>query len=300
MTDPQIFAWILISVTDRGGTLQDLIAQADAIMHTIPSDAELQKGLGWLIHCRLVQIQESRYLLTSGGRDLLGRVRMPMQRTMELWQATVAELSRFDGVGAPLHNLNPLDVRKAYAAYQKEFWSHYRKLQEINAAAARASTSSIGRSDFRSYDLMLPTDHGAAVRRSVASSGHSDEPDHYPKRGKNNGATVRRSVASLGRSDAPSNAWGNRFGYWAYENPRPAGALISACGVILVLISKGSSSHAYQGIGFYRAHYLGVLFIFIGLWMIVTNRSYHPEDKPPYWWNIGVIILVALTMVITW
>jgi hypothetical protein len=279
MTDPQIFAWILISVPDRGGTLQDLIAQADAIMHTIPSDAELQKGLGWLIHCRLVQIQESRYLLTSGGRDLLERVRMPMQGTMELWLATVAEVSRFDSVGAPLHNLDPRDVRKAYAAYQKEFWSHYRKLQEINAAAARASTSSIGRSDFRSYNLMLPTDHGAAVRRSVASSGHSDEPN---------------------RSDAPSNSWGNRFQYWASENPRLAGALISACGVIMVLVWKGSSSHVYQGNGFYRAHYLGVLFIFFGLWMIVTNRSYDPEDKPPYWWNIGVIFLIALTMVITW
>jgi len=272
MTDPQIFAWILISVPDRGGTLQDLIANADAIMHTIPSGAELQKGLGWLIHCRLVQVQESRYLLTSVGRDLLGRVRMPMQRSMELWLATVAELSRFDGVSAPLHNLNPDDVRKAYSKYEKEFWSHYRKLQEINAAAARASTSSIGRSDFRSYNLMLPEDHGSAVRRSAASPGHSDAP----------------------------SSWGSRFQDWAYENPRLAGALISACGVMMVLVWKGSSSHVYQGFGLNRIGYFGVLFIFFGLWMIVTNRAYHPDDKPPYWWNIGGLVLIALTMVITW
>ena len=68
----------------------------------------------------------------------------------------------------------------------------------------------------------------------------------------------------------------------------------------MVLVWKASSSNLYQDYAINRAHFFGVLFIFFGLWMIVTNRSYDPEDKPPYWWSIGGLILIALAAVITW
>jgi hypothetical protein len=130
MTDSQIFAWILMCVSANGSTLQDVVSLADAIMKTPISHAELQKGLGWLIHCRLVEIQDNRYILTSGGRDLRERASWRAKTTMERWEATTAELSRFSVVGAPLHVIDPQELHKAYRAYEKTSRILGRRLRE--------------------------------------------------------------------------------------------------------------------------------------------------------------------------
>jgi hypothetical protein len=243
MTDPQIFAWILISVSDRGSTLQDLIARADAIMHCLPTHQELQKSLGWLIHRDLVETQDRRYFLTPAGRDLLARLRKPAQGAMELWNATTSEFTRWEVVSAPLHNLAPRDVLQAYSAYQKEFWAHYRKLLEKDSVSAAA----------------------------------------------------RRSTASLGGSDPPNRSSRERMPFhdWAYKNPRMAGAFVALSGVIVVLDLRLMAIHSS------KFRFFGLLLSFGGVWVIVTNRIYHPEDKPPVWWSIGCLMLIALAFVIS-
>jgi hypothetical protein len=137
MTDARVFAWIFISVTNRGGALKDLIAQADALMRAIPTHDELQMSLGWLIHRGLVQTQGFQYVRTPAGNDLLNRHRRPAQPAMELLSTISSKVSPIKGVVAPLHRIDPEALRKAHVEYQKEFRT---SLKEV----LRSDTSTVG------------------------------------------------------------------------------------------------------------------------------------------------------------
>ena len=71
MTESRIFAWILLSVPERPGTLQDIIAMADGINHAIPTHRELQVSLGWLRARGLVRKEGRRFGTTEAGLQLL-------------------------------------------------------------------------------------------------------------------------------------------------------------------------------------------------------------------------------------
>lgn len=131
MNDPQIYAWIFLSVDDAPCSLQDIIAMADGINHAIPSQKELQTSLGWLKHNGLVRKEGKKYCLTNAGVEL--RKRMSAITTMKTWDNTTAELSRIAGNADPDEDVTPRDVSKAYQGYKKWFWQEYRKLKENDA-----------------------------------------------------------------------------------------------------------------------------------------------------------------------
>ena len=97
MTESQTFAWILLSVPESPGTLQDIIAMADGINHPIPSDRKLQTSLGWLQARGLVQKDGKRFCITKAGSQLLARLRTPGRTMMKTWDLVAQALESLRG-----------------------------------------------------------------------------------------------------------------------------------------------------------------------------------------------------------
>jgi hypothetical protein len=130
MTDNKTFAWILLSVPERGVKLQDLIAMADGINHAIPIHRELQRSLGWLKSYGFVVKEGRNFLLTELGADLLARVRSANQTMMRTWEMVTAELDSLAGDEAPPDDVTVEEAKLAYEAYRKDFSKRYRRLRE--------------------------------------------------------------------------------------------------------------------------------------------------------------------------
>ena len=130
MTDSETFAWILLSVPERGGKLQDLIAMADGINHAIPTHRELQTSLGWLKSYGFVVKEGRNFLLTELGTDLLARARSAKQTMMRTWERVTAELDSLAGEEAPPDDVTVEEAKRAYEAYRKDFSKRYRELRE--------------------------------------------------------------------------------------------------------------------------------------------------------------------------
>jgi hypothetical protein len=284
MTDSDLFAWILRSIPANGGMLWDVIGRADAVMRVVPSHAELEKGLGWLIDRQLVEIQQGRYLLTADGRDLLDRVEKRAKTMAAVRESLPVELRKLVGAEAPLHHIEPLELSKAYKRYQKEFWKAYRKLQEKSAEEARRATWTIGRSDFKSYYYQLPLNE---ISSSVRTSRRSPAKDQgmLRKLWSWDARYIERRAKRIRGS-----------GFWdfAYEHPRFVGLMISLLGLIMYL-SKPITTLRFQ-----RFHFTGALLGFWGLWSVLTNRFPYPGEESPRWWTMGCVILILLAMVLTW
>jgi hypothetical protein len=133
MTDSQTYAWILLSVPESGGRLQDLIAMADGINHAIPTHHELQRSLGWLKSRGFVLKQGRTFLLTERGADLLARARSTNQTMMQTWDRVTAELTSLGGEEAPPDDVTVEEEKSAYDAYRKDFWKRYRSLRDGDA-----------------------------------------------------------------------------------------------------------------------------------------------------------------------
>jgi hypothetical protein len=122
MTESQTIAWILLCVPDKPGTLQNIIAMADAINHAIPTHRELQTSLGWLQARGLVSKQGRCYSVTEIGSQLLSRLRSPNRPMMKTWDLVSAELQKMIGSPAPLDDVTPEETDSAYQAYKTEAW----------------------------------------------------------------------------------------------------------------------------------------------------------------------------------
>jgi hypothetical protein len=133
MTDSQTYAWILLSVPESGGKLQDLIAMADAINHAIPTHNELQRSLGWLKNQGLVVKKGRNILLTDRGVELLSRARSGHQTMMQTWERVTAELASLAGQEAPPDDVTVTEEKAAYDAYRKDFWKRFRSLRDGDA-----------------------------------------------------------------------------------------------------------------------------------------------------------------------
>lgn len=129
MTESQTFAWILLSVPDSPGTLQDIIAMADGINHAIPSHHELQTSLGWLQARGLVRKDGRRFCTTDSGSQLLARLRRPGQTMMKTWDLVGAELETLRGEAAAPEDITLAETTSAYNSYKKAFWKAYRELE---------------------------------------------------------------------------------------------------------------------------------------------------------------------------
>jgi hypothetical protein len=130
MTESQIFAWILLSVPEDTGTLQDIIAMADGINHAIPSQHELQTSLGWLQARGLVRKDGRRFGLTETGSQLLSRLRSSARPMMQTWAVVTAELEAITGAPALPDDLTPEEIARAYRDYKRDFWRLYRELKD--------------------------------------------------------------------------------------------------------------------------------------------------------------------------
>jgi hypothetical protein len=134
MTEGQIHAWILLSVPDDPGTLQDIIAMADGINHAIPSHHELQTSLGWLQARGLVRKDGRRFGLTEAGSQLLSRLRSPGRPPMQTWDLLAAELEAMTGAPALADDLTLEETTRAYRDYKRDFWQRYRELKKRDAS----------------------------------------------------------------------------------------------------------------------------------------------------------------------
>jgi hypothetical protein len=92
MTDHKVYAWILISVPEFGGTAHDIMAMAGAINRVDPSQDELENGLRWLKQSRLLIQVGKHFLLTDQGAHLLARVKIAGQSIVNFWSAVTTEL----------------------------------------------------------------------------------------------------------------------------------------------------------------------------------------------------------------
>jgi dsDNA-binding SOS-regulon protein len=76
-SETPLAAWLLLSVgiaASRGpATLEDVVATADAIDHTVPTADELSTWIAKLIRDDLISFEGLRYSLTSKGTDFCNR-----------------------------------------------------------------------------------------------------------------------------------------------------------------------------------------------------------------------------------
>jgi hypothetical protein len=129
MTESQTFAWILLSVPESPGTLQDIIAMADGINHAIPSHRELQTSLGWLQARGLVRKEGRRFCTTDAGSQLLARFRTQSRTMMKTWDLVAAELESLRGEPTAPEDITLEETTSAYNSYKKAFWKAYRELE---------------------------------------------------------------------------------------------------------------------------------------------------------------------------
>ena len=125
MTESQTIAWILLSVPESPGTLQDIIAIADGINHAIPSHEELQTSLGWLLSRDLVGKSNHRYALTKPGSQLLSETRGRHRSVMKIWDLVADRLETMLGADRHQDDITAEDTARAYLAYKKDFWRRY-------------------------------------------------------------------------------------------------------------------------------------------------------------------------------
>lgn len=90
LPDAVVLATARLSGThDRPARLQDLIANADAVFHLIPSAADIEGALGRLLGAGLITIAEHGIAVEPLGRELVARARGadrgdPMERVHSL------------------------------------------------------------------------------------------------------------------------------------------------------------------------------------------------------------------------
>jgi hypothetical protein len=90
LADAVVLATARLSGTqDTPAGLPDLIANADAVFHLIPSAAEIEGALGRLLGARLISVGEHGIAVEPLGRELLARSRGrdrgdPMERVRSL------------------------------------------------------------------------------------------------------------------------------------------------------------------------------------------------------------------------
>ena len=92
MTSEDTYAWILLSVPEEFGTLNDIIGMADAINHAIPTDSELKNSFGWLESKGLIQREGRRYALTESGKLFLREARKDSQTIMKTWRVVTERI----------------------------------------------------------------------------------------------------------------------------------------------------------------------------------------------------------------
>jgi hypothetical protein len=262
MTDARLFAWIFISVPDRGGTLQDLMAQADAVMRAVPTREELQKSLGWLIRRGLVEVQDGRYSRTSDGRDFVARLSKSGQPAMQLLDATMGKFARLKEISTPLHELSPEEVGQAYSAYQKEFRNALKDLRKKDAA--NTPHPSVPPLD----PPPPPVSRSAPPLHSIPPSRSSKKPNYYEQ-------------------------WTNQFA-------RNAGASIFGAGVLIILLGYLLLSDPKRHMSPRDLPPEAWVFTFWGAWMYLTNRPQRPDEMQPLWWNIGLGAVTVLALWISW
>jgi hypothetical protein len=127
LADAVVLATARLSGTrDRPAGLHDLIANADAVFHLIPSAAEIEAALGRLLGAGLISVGEHGIAVEPVGRELVARARGadrgdPMERVRSL--LALLEQVPTDPV--------PWDLdRGVYEAvtleYQHRVWETYR------------------------------------------------------------------------------------------------------------------------------------------------------------------------------
>jgi hypothetical protein len=112
-------AWILLCVSEKGSTLERIIAVADAINHAIPTHKELQTSLGWLLSRGMVYRRERQFALTDAGSKLLAAARRPGRSLYETWDEVSAKLQTMIGATAPLADISRDEIQEAYDAYKR-------------------------------------------------------------------------------------------------------------------------------------------------------------------------------------
>jgi hypothetical protein len=133
MTETETFAWILLSVPDSPGTLQDIIATADCMFRAIPTHRELRTSLGWLKARGLVRKSRRRFCTTDAGSQLVARLSRPHRPILKIWELVTQELEPLGEEPAAPENISLDETERACKGYHKAFWKAYGELERSRA-----------------------------------------------------------------------------------------------------------------------------------------------------------------------
>lgn len=125
-------AWIFLSLNNvEGGTpLEDLIAKADWINHSIPTVDEVEDAINRLSKAGLVSFDNTNLILTDSGKELCEYIHSKRGSMLTLWGKLEKHLNKCD---FPIlitegFKLKPEEYRKAYKKYHRRFWKTYKEI----------------------------------------------------------------------------------------------------------------------------------------------------------------------------
>jgi hypothetical protein len=133
VTTQQIRAWILLSVPNRLGELQQIILSADVLNKTVPSRSELSDGLGWLRATGLVERVGAQYRRTSDGSHLIADCEENSAGMYEIWDKLTDKLSHRLSPQFEPETISEDELTKALEQYHDEFRKIHRRLNSKDA-----------------------------------------------------------------------------------------------------------------------------------------------------------------------
>ena len=98
MTDFQTVSWIFLATAlasqERGANAAGILAVADGINHSVPTQKEMQTSLKWLLTRDLVLKEQGKYNLTDQGQELFQQVKKRSDILSKMWEILETDLRR--------------------------------------------------------------------------------------------------------------------------------------------------------------------------------------------------------------
>ena len=113
-------SWLLMGLTGKAETLDQVIARMDGINHAIPTREEIAVGLSWLSGAGLAEVGAGMYGLTPRGADFVEEASGGTQLSYTAWDGVKAALQLLPHPAArPDVGISEDEYRRAVKTYQR-------------------------------------------------------------------------------------------------------------------------------------------------------------------------------------
>ena len=133
-------SWLFAAFADCGDgpvTLVDMLSTADAIMHAIPGEAEVEGAVRRLSAAGLLRVTQDGFLVTPRGREL--RERAQARAWLDQVAQLRAELQRLPcPPELPEWRLPAGELERAYKRYDRAFWTTAERLPKAAGGRTRS------------------------------------------------------------------------------------------------------------------------------------------------------------------